>query len=253
MILINKLEKSYNGKKVLDIDKFLYLPNNKFISIIGPNGSGKSTLLSCLSRYTKLDKGKIYLNDISLEEYSNIEFAKILATLYQSTDICINITVEELVSFGRYPYSEGNINNDDKIFIDKAIKFLNLEKYKNYRLDQLSGGLKQRALIATILAQNSEYILLDEPLNNLDINSSTSLMKTLRKLVEEKNKTVIAVIHDINYAINYSDIIICIKNGKVIASGETKNIINESVLKDLYETDIKVNYTQDGIFCNYFR
>ena len=108
-------------------------------------------------------------------------------------------------------------------------------------------------MIATILAQNSEYILLDEPLNNLDINSSTSLMKTLRKLVEEKNKTVIAVIHDINYAINYSDIIICIKNGKVIASGETKNIITENVLKDLYETNIKINYTQDDIFCNYFR
>ncbi len=154
------------------------------------------------------------------------EFAKKVAILKQSNFMNVRLTVDELVSFGRFPYSRGHLTEEDKQIVAQSLDYMNLTDIKDMYLDQLSGGQKQRAFIAMVIAQDTDYILLDEPLNNLDMKHSVQIMKTLRKLVDELGKTVVIVLHDINFASVYSDRIVALKDGKVIHEGKTEEIIN---------------------------
>jgi iron complex transport system ATP-binding protein len=164
----------------------------------------------------------------------------------------LRITVRELVSFGRFPYSKGRLTSEDKELIDYALEKLGLVEMAEDRIDTLSGGQLQRAYIAMILAQDTEYILLDEPLNNLDMNHSVQLMKTLRRLVEEEHKTILLVIHDINFAATYADEIVAMKNGGIFAHGSMEEIIQPQILNALYEMDIKICELDGKRFCMYF-
>lgn len=131
----------------------------------------------------------------------------------------VRLTIRELVSFGRFPYSQGNLTQEDWDKVDEALSFMELHEIENQFLDELSGGQRQRAFIAMVIAQDTEYILLDEPLNNLDMKHSVQIMKVLRRLVDELGKTVILVIHDINFASFYSDYVVALKNGEIIRQG----------------------------------
>lgn len=136
--------------------------------------------------------------------------------------------------------------------MDEAIQYMNLEDIQHNYLDELSGGQRQRAFIAMVIAQDTEYILLDEPLNNLDMKHSVQIMKILRKLVDELGKTVVIVLHDINFASVYSDNIVALKDGRVVKNGSTNDIINSDALKEIYDMDIPVQ-EQDGCrICVYF-
>ncbi|MNZ99279.1 Iron(3+)-hydroxamate import ATP-binding protein FhuC [compost metagenome] len=148
--------------------------------------------------------------------------------------------MKELVSFGRFPYSQGKLTPEDRAFVDEAIAYMDLQEMQDKYIDQLSGGQRQRAYIAMVMAQDTEYILLDEPLNNLDMKHSVQIMKVLRRLVEEKGKTIVLVIHDINFASCYSDYIVALKNGRVASSGTVDEIIDTAVLRDVYDMDIPI-------------
>src|SRR5690606_2693720 len=137
--------------------------------------------------------------------------AKKVSILKQSNQINLRLTVRELVSFGRFPYSQGRLTEEDWVCVDEAIRYMELEELQHEYLDELSGGQRQRAFIAMVIAQDTDYILLDEPLNNLDMKHAVQIMKTLRKLVDERGKTVVLVIHDINFASVYSDYIVALK------------------------------------------
>src|SRR5699024_9849096 len=130
---------------------------------------------------------------------------KTISILKQSNAINVKLTVRELISFGRFPHSQGRMKEEDWEKVEEAIDYMELRDMQHKYLDELSGGQKQRAHIAMVIAQDTEYILLDEPLNNLDMRHSVQIMKTLRRLVDELNKTIIIVIHDINFASCYSD------------------------------------------------
>ena len=164
----------------------------------------------------------------------------------------IRLTVRELVSFGRFPYSQGRLTREDKRMVDKALDYMNLRAFENRYIDELSGGERQMAFIAMTIAQDTEYIFLDEPLNNLDMKHSVEIMKVLRNLVDELNKTVIIVIHDINFASCYSDYIVALKNGRIIKEGNTHEIIRSNVLKDIYDLDIQIDSVEGKQICNYF-
>lgn len=164
----------------------------------------------------------------------------------------MRLTIRELVSFGRFPYSQGNLTKEDEKHIEEAIRYMELEDIQHKYLDQLSGGQRQRAYIAMVIAQNTEYILLDEPLNNLDMKHSVQIMKVLRRLVEELGKTVVIVIHDINFASCYSDHIVALKDGKVMKEGPTNEIINPAVLKGIYDMDIHIEEIAGNNICIYF-
>jgi len=172
--------------------------------------------------------------------------------LKQSNSTNVKLTIRELVSFGRFPYSQGRLKKDDWQKIDEAIEYMELQSIENKYMDELSGGQRQRAYIAMILAQDTEYILLDEPLNNLDMRHSVQIMKTLRKLVDELGKTIVIVIHDINFASCYSDQIVALKNGEIVKQGRTCDVIDECVLRDIYDMDIDIKEIDNQKICVYF-
>ena len=151
------------------------------------------------------------------------------------------LTVHDLVSFGRYPHSKGRLTSEDKVHIDRAISYLDLDALSGRFLDELSGGQRQRAFVAMVLAQDTDYVLLDEPLNNLDMKHAMGMMKLMRQAADELGKTVVLVLHDINFASWYSDHIVAMKLGKVAAQGSVKDIITPDVLNPIYEMDIKVH------------
>ena len=251
-IEIKHICKYYGEKKVVD-DVSLVIPTGKITSFIGPNGAGKSTVLGIISRLLTADSGEVYLNHLPLKEQKNTDIARKMAILKQSNHVNLRITVEELVAFGRFPYSKGNLTEIDRTFIDNAIKYMNLDDIREQYIENLSGGQRQRAYIAMTLAQDTDYILLDEPLNNLDMKHSVQIMQVLRKLVTELNKTVVIVIHDINFASCYSDYMVAMKRGKLVAQGSVDEIMQSEVLLNIYDMEIPIQEINQQKIAVYFK
>ncbi|MBY7142230.1 ATP-binding cassette domain-containing protein [Virgibacillus sp. NKC19-3] len=251
MVDIKNVVKTYNQKRVVE-DVSVKIEKGTITSFIGPNGAGKSTLISMISRLIAKDDGEITIDGEDILESKNNELAKKISILKQSNAINLKLTVRELVSFGRFPYSQGKLKKEDWEKVDQAIDYMELGDMQEKFLDELSGGQQQRAHIAMIIAQDTEYILLDEPLNNLDMRHSVSIMKTLRKLVDELGKTIVIVIHDINFASCYSDNIVALKNGKIVKHGPTCDVIDKCVLKDIYDMDIDIKEIDNRRICVYF-
>lgn len=248
---LEHVEKKY-GKKSVVSDVSLNLPQGKLVAFIGPNGAGKSTLLSMMSRLVPYEIGEIYLKGQEVKAIKSQEMAKKLAILKQSNQIQLKITVEELVAFGRFPYSKGRLTKEDHQKIATALEKLGLEEIKNQTIDTLSGGQLQRAYIAMVFAQETEYLLLDEPLNNLDMNYGIQMMKTLKELIHETGKTVFIVIHDLNFAAAYADEIIALKDGQLFKQGAPQEVITTEVLGELYQTPIQVTEINGKPVCLYF-
>ena len=201
---ISHIIKKYDEKTVVN-DVSFSLPKGKVTSLIGPNGAGKSTVMSIISRLIAADNGSVVIEKKDINKWNSKELSKHLAILTQTNNIQMKLTVEELVAFGRFPHSGGRLNSKDKEMIDKAIDYMELETFRERFIDELSGGQRQRVYIAMVIAQDTEYVLLDEPTNNLDIYHASNLMKIVRRLCDELGKTVILVLHEINYAAFYSD------------------------------------------------
>lgn len=251
MIRFEHISKSYGKHVVLD-DISCALPKGKITSLIGPNGAGKSTLLSIISRLLDADNGQVFLDDRGMAEYKSDDLAKRLSILRQSNHLDLRLTVKDLVAFGRFPYSKGRLTAEDQQHIAQAIAFAQLGDMKDSYIDELSGGQRQRAFIAMIIAQDTEYILLDEPLNNLDMKHAVLVMKTLRRLVDELGKTVVIVIHEINFASQYSDHIIAMKDGKIAYSDVTESVVQAEKLQAVFGIDFDIIRKDGKNICNYF-
>lgn len=251
MIEIKGLTKQFGKKSVVE-DVTVTIEPGTITSFIGPNGAGKSTLLSMVSRLLEADTGEVLLDQNNIKKWKSSEFAKRVSILKQANFINVRLTVRELVAFGRYPYSKGRLTDEDEKFVNQALDYMNLNDMQHKFLDELSGGQKQRAFIAMVIAQDTDYVLLDEPLNNLDMKHSVQIMKILRKLVDELGKTVIIVLHDINFASVYSDRIVALKDGKLVKNGATHEIINSDALRDIYDMDIPIQEQNGCRICVYF-
>lgn len=251
MIEVKGLVKKYGNKTVVD-NVSLNIEKGKITSFIGPNGAGKSTVLSMISRIMDKDSGTVTIDGLEMEKYNSNDLAKKISILKQSNNINVRLTIREIVSFGRYPHCEGRLTKEDEKYIDEAIEYMELTDIQERYLDELSGGQRQRAYIAMVIAQNTEYVLLDEPLNNLDMKHSVAMMKVFRRLVDELGKTVVIVMHDINFASVYSDNIVVLKNGKLEKSDKTDNIIHKETLEDIYEIDFDIREINGNKICVYF-
>ncbi|TQS76501.1 ABC transporter ATP-binding protein [Ornithinibacillus gellani] len=251
MVKIKNVFKMYNQKKVIE-DVSLEIEKGSITSFIGPNGAGKSTLISMISRLIAKDEGEITIDGYDIMHVKNNELAKKISILKQSNSINLKLTVRELISFGRFPYSQGRLTKEDWDKVEEAIDYMELRDMQHKYLDELSGGQRQRAHIAMVIAQDTEYILLDEPLNNLDMRHSVQIMKTLRRLVDELGKTILIVIHDINFASCYSDHIVALKDGKIVKQGRTCDVIDKCVLRDIYDMDIDIKHIDNQRICVYF-
>jgi len=238
-MFVEKLTKTYDGRTVVDGVNF-EIPKGKILSFIGPNGAGKSTVMHMISRLIAADTGMVDFEGKNIAKWNSKELAKRLAILTQSNNVQMKLTVRELVTFGRFPYSGSHMNEEDKRIINKAIEYMELTEMDGQFIDELSGGQRQRAYIAMVIAQDTEYVLLDEPTNSLDIYHATNLMKTVRRLCEELGKTVILVLHEINYAAFYSDYICAFVDGKIAQYGTVKEVMTKEKLSQIYKVDFEI-------------
>lgn len=251
MIELKNISKNYNKKSIVS-NLNLTFPRNKLISLIGPNGAGKSTVLSLISRLLKPDNGEIYIDGKNINSYKENILAQKISILKQQNNLNLRLSIEELVSFGRFPYSQGRLNSQDKEKINEALNYTGLYEIKDKYLDTLSGGQKQRAFIAMIIAQDTEFILFDEPLNNLDMKRCVQTMNLMKNLIKDFNKSIIVVLHDINFASIYSDEILALKDGKIVKFDHTEKIINSEVLKEVYDMEIPLVEFKNKKVCLYF-
>ncbi|KAB2328480.1 ATP-binding cassette domain-containing protein [Cytobacillus depressus] len=251
MIQVRALSKFYGKKSVVE-NVTVEIHPGQITSFIGPNGAGKSTLLSMVSRLIEADTGEVLIENKQAKKMKSNDFSKRVSILKQSNYMNVRLTIRELVSFGRFPYTKGHLNEADEKMVDQAIEYMGLTDMQHSFLDELSGGQRQRAFIAMVIAQDTDYILLDEPLNNLDMKHSVQIMKILRRLVDELGKTVVIVLHDINFASVYSDRIVALKNGRVVKNGPTNEIIQSDSLKEIYDMDIPIKNINNCRICVYF-
>lgn len=252
MIEVQSISKRYGDKLILD-DVSVRFPKGKITCLVGGNGTGKSTLLSIISRLLQKDSGTVNLLDQDVMAMKNRDFAQKLAILKQSNQPNVRLTVQELVSFGRFPHSQGRLGKVDHEKINESLEFMGIKDFQDSFLDELSGGQRQRAFLAMVLAQDTEYILLDEPLNNLDMKHSVEIMKILRVLADEYQKTIIIVVHDINFASSYADYIAAVKNHKIIHFGKTNDIIKTDIMKEVFDIDMTIVDNCNNKVCIYFK
>ena len=251
MIEVKNISKKYGSKAVVNNVSF-QIKRGKITSFIGPNGAGKSTVLGMMSRLLKKDSGEVFIDGKEISKWDTKELSKVMGILKQSNHLNVRLTIRDLVAFGRFPHSQGNLTAEDQVKIDEALAYMQLEDIQHKFLDELSGGQRQRAFIGMVLAQDTDYIFLDEPLNNLDMKHSVQIMKMLRRITDELGKTVVIVIHDINFASCYSDEIIALQDGEIAVTGTVNEIMQASTLSKLYDMEFDVQEINDKKICVYY-
>ncbi|MFZ2529335.1 MAG: ATP-binding cassette domain-containing protein [Rhodococcus sp. (in: high G+C Gram-positive bacteria)] len=252
MIELKSVRKDYNSEvSIGPVD--LQIPAGGITALVGPNGAGKSTLLTIIGRLLGADSGSIEIAGYDITRTSSNDMAKIVSILRQENHFVTRLTVRQLVGFGRFPYSKGRITAQDQEIISRSIEFFDLAPLENRYLDQLSGGQRQRAYVAMVLCQDTEYVLLDEPLNNLDMRHSVLMMQHLRRAADELGRTVVIVLHDINFAAQYADRICAVKNGSVVEFGTPAEIIVDDTLSRVFDTPVTCIDGPSGPLAVYYR
>lgn len=251
MITLENVLKSYSSEVAIGpVD--LTIPAGGITALVGPNGAGKSTLLTMIGRLLDLDEGTIEVAGYDVSSTKSKDLAKIISILRQENHFITRLTVRQLVGFGRFPYSQGRLTVEDEEVISRSIDFLDLTGLEGRYLDQLSGGQRQRAYVAMVLTQDTDYLLLDEPLNNLDMQHSAHMMRHLERAASELGKTIIIVLHDINFAGHYADRICAIKDGTVVEFGPAAQIMTDDVLTRVFNTPVQVIDGPSGPLAVYY-
>ncbi len=240
MIEIENVTHRIAGRTILS-DVSLELEKGGIVALVGPNGAGKSTLLSLVARLLPLQSGGIQVDGLRIGVAADDVLARTLAILPQELNVASRLTVRDLVGFGRYPYHKGRPTSEDTALVAHALTLFDLDDLAERQLETLSGGQRQRAFVAMAYVQDTEYLLLDEPLNNLDIGTSRALMEQLRNLAETRNRTIVIVLHDINYAAAYADRIVALKAGQVVADGPPDQVVDDGLLRRVFGTDARVS------------
>lgn len=219
------------------------IPDGKITSIIGPNGCGKSTLLKALSRLLAPKKGEVILDGEDINRQSTKEVAKKIAILPQSPEVADGLTVGELVSYGRFPHQKGfgRLTAEDKQQIDWAMSVTGTDQFRYRSINDLSGGQRQRVWIAMAIAQGTDIIFLDEPTTYLDIAHQLEILELVTQLNQEQGCTIVMVLHDINQAIRFSDHLITMKDGSIVAEGSTEQVLTKEILEQVFDIDVEIS------------
>ncbi len=239
MIALDHLTKRYGRFVALD-DVSLELGDSGVTALLGPNGAGKSTLFGIVGRLLGPDAGTVTVDGLDVARAQSAELARTLAVLRQDAHVTARLTVMDLVEFGRFPHSRGRLTEEDRQHIERALGYLELGDLRDRFLDELSGGQRQRAFIAMVLAQDTKYVLLDEPLNNLDLRHMADMMKLIRRLADDLGKAVIVVLHDVNFAARYADRIVALRDGRVVADAGVAEFMTPHVLQSVYGAHVDV-------------
>ncbi|MDQ1203185.1 ABC transporter ATP-binding protein [Rhodococcus sp. SORGH_AS_0303] len=240
MITFSDVSKTYQGETVLGPVSGTIAAGG-ITSVVGPNGAGKSTLLSIMGRLLEPTTGTVTIGGAVVQHTATKDLARIVSVLRQDNHLTARLTIRELVSFGRFPHCGGRLGAHDHEHVDRALDFLHLDILAGRHLDQVSGGQRQRAFVAMVLAQDTPYVLLDEPLNNLDMKHSVAMMGHLRRAADELGRTIVLVVHDINFAAAWSDDIVAMRDGRIVVSGPAGAIMHDDILSDVFDTRVRVH------------
>jgi iron complex transport system ATP-binding protein len=239
MIVVKNISLAYQGAAILrDIN--LEIPETGVTALIGPNGAGKSSLLSLIARLQPIQSGSISVDGQPIGHTPSRVLARTLAILRQDPAIASRLRVRELVAFGRFPHNNGRATDEDRALTQAALERFDLTAFADRFIDTLSGGQRQLVLVAMTFCQGTRWLLLDEPLNNLDMFYARELMCSLREVADSERRAIVIVLHDINQAVTYADHIVALKNGAVIASGPPDLIANTASLRQIFGYDMPV-------------
>ncbi|CAN7686899.1 iron ABC transporter ATP-binding protein [Neorhizobium sp. LjRoot104] len=239
MIRIENVSLRHSQTQILH-DVSLTIPKGGITALIGPNGAGKSSLLSLIARLQPLQAGRISVDGFAVDTTPNRDLARILAILRQDSIVTSRLRVRELVGFGRFPHGRGRLTPDDYAIIDRSLQQFDLSDLSDRFIETLSGGQRQRALVAMAFAQETDYLLLDEPLNNLDMYFARELMRSLRTIADENGKTIVIVLHDINQAGAHADRIVAMKSGRIVADGTPSELLTPKTLEAIFGFEMQV-------------
>ena len=242
-ITIKNLTFGYRSNKILD-DLNVVVDDAEILSLVGPNGSGKTTLIKCIDRILK-PKGSILLEGREIDSMSQQEIARQIGYVPQSSSTPLATTVFDTVLMGRRPHITWRVSDADIGKVADTLELLNLQDLSMRDFAQLSGGQKQKVLIARALAQEPAVLLLDEPTSNLDMKHQLDVMETVSSLVKEKGISAVMAIHDLNLAARFSDNLVMLKNGKVYAIGSPNELLSERNIRDVYGVDALVMNSMD--------
>lgn len=239
MITLTDVSKSYGATRALGpVD--LQIPRGGITALVGPNGAGKSTMLTIVGRLLGADTGRVEVGGLDVSRARSRDLAKVLSVLRQENHFVTRLTVRQLVAMGRFPHSQGRLSPHDVAQVDAALEFLDLVALGERFLDELSGGQRQRAYVAMVLAQDTDYVLLDEPLNNLDMAHAVAMMGHLRRAADELGRTVVIVVHDVNFAAAYADRIVAMADGAISHVGTPAEIMTPEILSEVFATPVDV-------------
>lgn len=227
----------------------LNVEKGQFVGIIGPNGSGKSTFLKNIYKILKPDDGCVYINGKDILKISNREFANEVAVVAQENAASFDFSVKDIILMGRYSKKKlfDRSDKNDLILVNKALETVGMNGFEERSFIKLSGGEKQRILIARAIVQETEVLILDEPTNHLDIGAQIRTLKLLKK----SNKTILTALHDLNIASKYCDIIFVIDKGEILKYGKPIEVIDKELIKHLYGIDSEINIQGDSVMINY--
>ncbi len=213
-----------------------YIDQGNSIGLIGPNGSGKTSLLRTINGILQPGSGSIYIDGKNISEFSSKEISRYVGTLPQNTSLSFNFEVRKIVEMGRYPHTSRFQNNLNSDIVDNALEKTNIGHLSNRKITDVSGGERQRVLLARALAQQTPILLLDEPTTNLDINHQIQTLDIVHDLVEDENKTVISAIHDLDLAARYCDQLLLLSEGKIVDSGEPSSVLNSDIIDEVFNS-----------------
>jgi len=240
-VSVKNLVVGYDERNIIK-DLSVDISKNEITTIIGPNGCGKSTLLKTITRILKNTDGVIALDGENINTLSTKDVAKKIAILAQQQKLPPDITVEELVAYGRIPHQKWyqQDSDEDREIIDWAIKLTKLDSMRTRIVNHLSGGERQRAWIATALAQKPNILFLDEPTTYLDVSHQLDVINLVKKLNKESGIGIVMVLHDINQAVQVSNKIIVMKCGKIYSQGNSEDVVTSKMLEDVYSVKASV-------------
>ncbi|QRV16741.1 ABC transporter ATP-binding protein [Haloterrigena salifodinae] len=222
----------------------LDIPQNAVTALVGPNGSGKSTLLKSLSNHLEPERGTVRIHGKELDTFDRKELARELGVLSQENDSLGSITVEDLIYHGRYPHRGffDSVSEEDHAAVERALELAGIGDLRDAELGQLSGGQKQLAWIAMVLAQDTDVLLLDEPTTFLDVHHQFRVLETIRQLNEEKGVTVAVILHDIAQAARFADYLVAMHDGELYDWGPPEEVVTEQLLADVFGVEATVQH-----------
>lgn len=251
MIELSNVTKRYGPVTVVDRVS-LSIPKTGVTALIGPNDAGKSTLLSITVRLLPADGGRVIVDGLDVSRTPGKLLAIKLSILRQENQVTVWLTVREPVEFGRFPQSQDRLTTEDRKFVDQVIEFLELGEFSARPISRLLGGRRQRAFIAMVLCQDTDYVLLDEPLNNLDMRHASQTMSLIRRLSTELNQTIVIVLYDVNFASYHADRGVAMKDGAIVADGAPGAVITAAAMERIFDLAVPVHSFADMPVVAYF-